>query len=86
VLRHEQNRGVARGRATRASTRARHEWVAFLDDDDLWAPHKLREQLGRRAGRTTRCSAYSAALVVNDRLEVIAVREAPPAEEAGGRA
>ena len=44
VLRQETNQGVARAR-NRAIEAAQGEWVAFLDDDDFWAPTCLREHL-----------------------------------------
>jgi|tagenome__1003787_1003787.scaffolds.fasta_scaffold20983870_3 glycosyltransferase involved in cell wall biosynthesis len=79
VLRHERNRGVAAARNTGIEA-ARHDWVAFLDDDDLWAPHKLRMQVDA-AEAADAVLAYSSALVVNDRYELMAVREAPAAAE-----
>jgi glycosyltransferase involved in cell wall biosynthesis len=49
VIRNDTPRGVAaaRNQGVRA---ALAEWVAFLDDDDLWSPRKLRHQLDAAAG------------------------------------
>jgi hypothetical protein len=44
VLRHERSRGVAAARNS-GTEAARGRWVAWCDDDDVWAPGKLTLQL-----------------------------------------
>src|SRR3712207_5655017 len=49
VIRNDSPRGVAAAR-NQGLRAALAEWVAFLDDDDLWSPHKLRDQLDAAGG------------------------------------
>ena len=75
VLRHESNRGVSRARNTGIEA-ARGAWLAFLDDDDLWSPDKLRRQVDAAHARGA-SFAYSSAIVLSDDRRPVLVDSAP---------
>lgn len=56
-IRHERNYGISRTRNT-ALGLARGEWLAFLDDDNEWAPDYLARQLAFAASRPGAGVAY----------------------------
>jgi len=75
VIRHATARGVAQARNA-ALASAETEWVAILDDDDLWSPAKLARQVGA-AERAGAGFAYSSAVIVDERLRVKSFTAAP---------
>jgi len=67
LVRHETPRGVSAARNTGIANSS-SEWIGFCDDDDVWAPEKLRAQLAaalvyrharRSAGHSYRSAARS---------------------------
>jgi glycosyltransferase involved in cell wall biosynthesis len=78
VIRHDTSQGVAvaRNAGIRA---ARGRWVSFLDDDDLWAPSKLRAQVDS-AETQGAVFAYSAGGALDASHEFLFAVEAPEPE------
>lgn len=74
MLGHDRRRGIGAARNTGVAE-AGGAWVAFLDDDDLWAPEKLAHQLDR-AQAEGRDWVYTGAVGVDDRHRVLHVE--PP--------
>jgi GT2 family glycosyltransferase len=77
VIRHGQGTGVAAAR-NRGLERVTTEWVAFLDDDDLWAPPKLGRQLAVAADFAAAFVWCSVAVVDARRRPVGLVSAAEP--------
>jgi glycosyltransferase involved in cell wall biosynthesis len=75
VVRHDRPRGVAQARNAGIAA-ARGEWIALLDDDDLWAPRKLRAQLDAAAAEGAGFAYGGAAALGEDRTWVYSL--APP--------
>jgi glycosyltransferase involved in cell wall biosynthesis len=76
VLPSRERRGVASTRNAGMAA-AEGDWIALLDDDDLWAPDKLERQLAAIAAGGADW-AYSSALLVDEALMPLNLDLAPP--------
>ena len=69
VIRHDRPLGVSAAR-NRGAAEAHGEWLAFVDDDDLWAPDKLVQQI-HAAQAVGRDWAYAGSVNISDRGQVV---------------
>ena len=77
VLRNDASTGVSRAR-NRGIEHSRSRWTACLDDDDLWAPDKLRRQLAALSTAGGSRWAMSGAAHVTGDGAVLRVLQPPP--------
>ena len=76
VLRREHAGGVSTARNTGLAA-AVHPWVAFADDDDIWAPTKLERQHAAVQAVGAECWCAGAAVTIFDDWAVLG-RSQPP--------
>ena len=69
IVRHAAPRRLP-GARNHGAEEARGTWLAFLDDDDLWAPDKLRAQLDTASGAGVGW-VYGRAVVVDEARRVL---------------
>ena len=75
VVRNDRSLGVAKARNAGIAA-ARGAWIAFLDDDDIWAPWKLRVQID--AGSSHEAPFVYGASVALDERKRFLFGHAPP--------
>jgi glycosyltransferase involved in cell wall biosynthesis len=79
LVRHDRPRRLAGARNAGIAV-ATAPWLAFLDDDDLWSPRKLRTQLDAAAAAGVEW-AYADTIVVDEELRVLEADDFPRPDE-----
>jgi glycosyltransferase involved in cell wall biosynthesis len=79
IVRHSEAKGVAAARNA-GLERVETDWVAFVDDDDLWAPRKLASQLEALAARPECEWSCTGAIVVDATLRIVGAEAVPVSE------
>lgn len=67
LIRHESNRGAGAARNTGIKA-AKGEYVALMDHDDVWLPHKLETQVALLQSKPNAALAYCRCDVVDQQL------------------
>jgi glycosyltransferase involved in cell wall biosynthesis len=83
VRRHARARGVAAARNGALET-ARTEWIAFLDDDDVWAPEWLDTALAAGQDRAAGV-VYGSCWLIDERRRWVGTYRAVAPETVGDR-
>jgi glycosyltransferase involved in cell wall biosynthesis len=83
LIRHHRPTGVSTAR-NHGAEEANGEWLAFCDDDDLWAPDKLARQLAA-AARAGRAWSYGGAVRINRALRIMGGTPPPVPERLAER-
>jgi glycosyltransferase involved in cell wall biosynthesis len=79
LIHHDTSRGVSASR-NHGAEETDSEWIAFIDDDDLWAPEKLARQL--EAARTTgRAWVYTGSVNIDESLRALTGVPPPTPEQ-----
>jgi glycosyltransferase involved in cell wall biosynthesis len=76
LISHNESRGVVAARNA-GLERVATPWVAFLDDDDLWAPTKLLAQVDALSSAPGAAWACTGAVLVDDNLAIIGPQHGP---------
>jgi glycosyltransferase involved in cell wall biosynthesis len=79
VVHHPVPLGVAAARNAGLG-RVETDWVAFVDDDDVWAPDKLAAQLDALAANPGCEWSCTGAIVVDDGLRIVGFEAVPAVE------
>ena len=79
IVRRDKPGGVSSARNL-GVTNSSSEWIAFLDDDDVWSPNKLALQL-QRAAATGAGWIYTGEVLIGPSLEVLGHPSVAPQPE-----